>query len=63
LALSAVLKSLGVSDHYEDISGPGQKNVQALRRQHEANLTVFVAPSEFGNNNIAFLALINVFAL
>jgi hypothetical protein len=23
LALSAVLESLGVSDHYEDISGPG----------------------------------------
>jgi hypothetical protein len=63
LALSALFESLGVSEHYETISGPGKKHVQTLRRRHEADLTVSVASSKCGNNNIAFFAMIIVFEL
>lgn len=50
-------KRFRVANKYERVSSPRQENVEPLRSNHETYVSVAVAASQAGDDDIAFFAL------
>ena len=63
LSLLALHECFHISNQHEAVAGSCDKNIQAFRSRHEADVPGLIAASEGRNDNVTFFALVIVWVV